>query len=147
MFSFSLFSQILHVALCLVCICTQSFMQYLCKAISTISVLLCTVQCRRCFKNETALNKICLNVKIYLFCHLPCDGFWSNSSLPSHLSHSKEHEMLFISCTPWWQFCVHPSQHIGSRNEKKHKNCQNSRLPTSRGEENAASTETDSLCT
>lgn len=35
-FSFTLCSQVLHIALCLVCVCTQSFMQYLCKAIPTL---------------------------------------------------------------------------------------------------------------
>lgn len=60
-FSFTLCSQVLHIALCLVCVCTQRFMQYLCRAISALSELLCTVQCRHCFQNKIQLNKICLN--------------------------------------------------------------------------------------
>lgn len=64
----------------------------------------------------------------------------------NHLFHSEGYKMLPVSRAPCWHFCVHPSQCIGSRKEKKHKNCQNSQLPMSRGEENAASTEQDSLC-
>lgn len=66
-FSFTLCSQVLHIALCLVCVCTQSFMQYLCKAIPTLSELLCTVQCRHCFQNKIQLNKICLNDLFFYF--------------------------------------------------------------------------------
>lgn len=93
-FSFTLCSQVLHIALCLVCVCTQSFMQYLCKAIPTLSELLCTVQCRHCFQNKIQLNKICLNDLFFLFCHLSSGRFQSDSSHPSHLFHSEEYKVL-----------------------------------------------------
>lgn len=66
-FSFTLCSQVLHIALCLICVCTQSFMQYLCKAISAPSELLCTVQCRHCFQNKIQLNEICLNGTFFFY--------------------------------------------------------------------------------
>lgn len=91
----TLCSQVLHTALCLVCVCTQSFMQYLCKAISAPSELLCTVQCVHCFQNKIQLNKICLNyIYFFLFCHLTSRGFQPNSSLPSYLFHSEEYKVL-----------------------------------------------------
>lgn len=93
-FSFTLCSQVLHIALCLICVCTQSFMQYLCKAISAPSELLCTVQCRHCFQNKIQLNKICLNgTFFFLFCHFSSGRFQSDSSLPGHLFHS-EYKLL-----------------------------------------------------
>lgn len=88
---FTLCSQVLHTALCLICVCTQSFMQYLCKAISAPSELLCIVQCRHCFQNKIQLNKICLSD---IFSILPLRRFQSDSSLSGHLFHSEEHKGL-----------------------------------------------------
>lgn len=94
-FPFTLCSQVLHIALCLICVCTQSFMQYLCKAISAPSELLCAVQYRHCFQNKIQLNKICLNdIYFFYFPTYHLVRFQSYSSLTRHLFQSEEYKVL-----------------------------------------------------
>lgn len=122
-------------------------MQYLCKAISIISVLLCTVQSRRCFKNKLQCQiKSVLMFRLIYFATYHLVDLHPIPPPKNHLFYSEGYKMLSVSCAPCWHFCVHLLRCIGSRKEKKHKNCRNSQLPMSRGEENAASTEQDSLC-